>query len=103
VTWSLEPGKKNGERRLRVDWRESGAPLVGAGRAADANVIDEVPVAPRQGYGRELIERALPFQLRAQVSYELAPEGVRCNISVPVSTTLDVAFSNEGDAGEANA
>ncbi len=49
------------------------------------------------GYGRELIERALPYQLKAQTSYELTPEGVRCTITVPVSSTLDVAFSSEGE------
>ena len=41
----------------------------------------------RQGYGRELIERALPYQLGAETSYELTPEGVRCTITLPISTT----------------
>jgi len=54
-------------------------------------------MASRRGYGRELIERALPYQLNAETSYELTAEGVRCTIIVPVSTTLDVAFSSQED------
>jgi two-component sensor histidine kinase len=38
-----------------------------------------------KGYGRELIERALPYQLMAQTSYELGADGVRCTIDVPLS------------------
>ena len=76
-----------------MDWRETG-------------VLLDLPVAAatnrwapprRQGYGRELIERALPYQLKAETSYELTPGGVRCTIIVPVSSTLDVAFSSQGD------
>ena len=36
------------------------------------------------GYGRELIERALPYQLNAQTTYELGEEGVRCTILLPI-------------------
>ena len=41
---------------------------------------------PRRGYGRELIERALPYQLSAETSYELTSDGVRCMIALPIST-----------------
>lgn len=36
----------------------------------------------RRGYGRELIERALPYQLRAQTAYRLGEDGVHCTIRV---------------------
>ena len=39
----------------------------------------------RSGQGRELIERALPYQLSAQTTYELGEEGVHCTILLPVS------------------
>jgi two-component sensor histidine kinase len=97
VTWSLEPGD-GGKRRLRVEWRESGVPVAAHNQAPDSNQIDGAPIMVRRGYGRELIERALPFQLKAQVSYEIGSEGVRCAIVVPVSSTLDVAFSNQPNA-----
>jgi two-component sensor histidine kinase len=98
VKWSLLPAgglvRGPSEQRLRVDWRETGVSVA---------VPDGVPVSPeapprRQGYGRELIERALPYQLKAQTTYQLTPEGVRCTLVVPVSSTLDVAFSVKGDA-----
>ncbi len=37
------------------------------------------------GYGRELIERALPYQLHARTTYELGRDGVRCTITVPIA------------------
>ncbi|TNC65392.1 CheR family methyltransferase [Rubellimicrobium roseum] len=75
VTWDLT--SPTGEHRLRVDWREDGVPL------------DLSPAGgpPPGGYGRRLIERALPHQLGAETTYELRPEGVRCTITVPVSST----------------
>ncbi|TNC72604.1 sensor histidine kinase [Rubellimicrobium roseum] len=80
VDWRLvaAPG---GERRLQVEWRETGAPFVPSD-------------PPRMGYGRELIERALPYQLRAQTRYELDANGLRCSISLPVSTGPELAFSD---------
>ena len=84
---------KDREQRLRVDWRESGVSIA----APEAPSTDGTPVPPRQGYGRELIERALPYQLRAETSYQLTPEGVRCTIIVPLSSTLDLAFSSQGE------
>jgi PAS domain S-box-containing protein len=72
VRWRVVPGA-DGTRRLRVEWRES-----------------EVEVSPdrlqmRRGYGRELIERALPYQLKAETEYDLGPDGVRCSITLPIS------------------
>ncbi len=72
VRWRVDGGD-DGERRLQVDWRESGVAMPEAG------------AAPRSGgYGRELIERALPYQLQARTRYELGPDGVRCSIAVPI-------------------
>lgn len=70
VHWDLEQGE-HGERRLRVEWEEAG--------------VDVPAPAARSGYGRELIERALPYQLGAETRYELGPDGVRCTIVMPVS------------------
>ncbi|WP_279480743.1 sensor histidine kinase [Aureimonas sp. SK2] len=72
VRWRLgEP--EGGPRRLCVEWIESGtAPP------------PPVPAAPGRGYGRELIEKALPYQMKARTRYEIGPEGVRCTIDVPV-------------------
>ena len=40
--------------------------------------------ATRTGYGRELIERALPYALNATTSFELTNYGVRCTIDLPL-------------------
>ena len=64
-----------GQQRLRVEWRESGVEM---------SFVGERPQGG--GYGRELIERALPYQLDARTSYELTPTGVYCTIDVPIGT-----------------
>ena len=90
VTWRLVPDPAAAPR-LQVEWTETGVPV-----AEPDGVATDSAALPRKGYGRELIERALPYQLKAQTSYEITPEGVRCTIIVPVSSTLDVAFSSQG-------
>jgi two-component system CheB/CheR fusion protein len=73
VAWHVTEGA-NGERRLSVDWRESG--------------VENLPArdAPSKGggFGRELIERALPYQLGARTSYDFEPDGIHCTIDVEV-------------------
>ncbi len=41
--------------------------------------------ARREGYGRELIEHALPYALNATTSFKLNHDGVRCTIDLPLS------------------
>lgn len=70
VTWTVRDG--DGRRRLRLDWaEEAGRPI-------------EVADAARDGYGRELIERALPYSLGALTEYTLTESGVRCSIDLPL-------------------
>lgn len=54
MTWSLEQGSHGDAPRLDIDWREYGL-VVPAGESGP----------PPRGQGRELIERALPYQLNA--------------------------------------
>jgi two-component sensor histidine kinase len=68
ITWRIEP--RDGERRAVLDWKESGVAMPPAGQQR------------RYGYGRELIERALPYQLGAETSLRFEPDGVRCTMSV---------------------
>jgi hypothetical protein len=55
--------------RLVLEWRESG--------------FQVAPSGPRRGYGRELIEVALPFALGARTRFDLGENGVHCLIEVP--------------------
>lgn len=72
VRWEVEEGDEQSPL-LHVHWEETGV-----------HPPDVDTSAPQLGYGRELIERALPYQLKARTCYEMMPEGVRCSISVPV-------------------
>ncbi|WP_205880240.1 CheR family methyltransferase [Lichenicoccus roseus] len=69
IAWTVET--IDGSRRLLLDWRESGVSI-------------ETGETPR-GYGRELIERALTFTLKAQTRLEFGSDGVTCHIEMPLA------------------
>jgi PAS domain S-box-containing protein len=72
VIWSLRENDQDGF--VKLEWREAGVSL---------------PSGPpaRRGYGRELIERALPYQLDAVTNFEIAADGVRCSVELPLGRT----------------
>lgn len=73
VEWQLRDTDDG--RRVFIDWRETDLSPTNAGQ----------PAAERaSGYGRRLIERALPYSLGAQTSYELGPTELRCTIDLPL-------------------
>ncbi|WP_426954258.1 PAS domain S-box protein [Muricoccus radiodurans] len=70
VTWTVDRDEK-GQRRLTLDWTESG--------------VDVPPgTETRRGYGRQLIEQALSYALRARTEFVLGEDGVRCRIRLPL-------------------
>ncbi len=69
VSWKIE-NIKGASRRVVLDWRESG--------------VDMPHRNGRKGYGSELIERALPYQLKAQTDLQFGPDGVRCRIATEI-------------------
>jgi PAS domain S-box-containing protein len=71
VTWAVTRDQR--ERLLLVlSWIESGVPV-------------RPETVTRRGYGRELIENALSYALRAKTEYVLGEDGVRCRIELPLS------------------
>ncbi|MFC0384349.1 sensor histidine kinase [Muricoccus vinaceus] len=76
VQWDIQGGTE-GERQLWIEWEETGVPVR----------LGEDAQPPHRGYGRELIEQALPYQLGAETSYELHRDGLRCTISLPLEPT----------------
>jgi hypothetical protein len=38
----------------------------------------------RKGYGAELIERALPYQLGSETKLEFGADGIRCDIAMTI-------------------
>ncbi|MGU3362956.1 PAS domain-containing protein [Methylobacterium sp. M6A4_1b] len=74
VSWRMERPAADDRPWLFVDWRESGV----------AMPAESAP--PRgSGSGRDLIERALPYQLGAKTTFVMEADGVHCTIAVPVS------------------
>ncbi|HEY0034238.1 MAG TPA: hypothetical protein VGB81_13310, partial [Devosia sp.] len=65
-----------GEPRAALQWRESGVPMDEGG-------------PKRRGYGSELIENALPYQLEAETELSYGPDGVICSIVVPVRVSQE--------------
>ncbi len=85
IRWEVEPDDPG--LRLQVDWHERGVCMPDAGeRQARGN-----------GQGRELIERALPYQLNAITTYTFQDDGLHCTLSLPV---LKVAAERRPSAVE---
>lgn len=74
VNWSIVPKGDDQTPWLHIDWREIGVTMPDP----DGHLV-------KTGEGRELIEKALPYQLKARTSYELGTDGVRCTISIPLA------------------
>jgi two-component system CheB/CheR fusion protein len=72
VSWRVETGPA-----LRLEWRELGGP------APDA-------AARRIGFGTELIERMLPYELDAAGSLSFDGDGAYCAIVVPLTTEITI-------------
>lgn len=70
IRWQLCAGSEG--QRLTLKWEEVG------GQPPKAS--DET----RRGYGRELIEQALPYSLNAKTSFEHDEAGLRCTIDMPL-------------------
>ncbi|WP_022681721.1 HWE histidine kinase domain-containing protein [Sphingobium bisphenolivorans] len=70
ISWSidLDQGRPN---RLHLRWVEQGVPAI-------------VLHPARDGFGRELIEQALPYRLGAETMLEFRGGGIRCSISLPL-------------------
>jgi two-component sensor histidine kinase len=83
VRWEVREALSQAAR-LVVDWRESGVP----------DMPDPDEPARGGGYGRQLIERALPYQLGAKTDYRFESDGVHCVIELPLP-----AARSESDTG----
>lgn len=76
IEWQAEPTATG--RCIRMRWTETGV---------------RMPDRTRRGYGSELIEQALPYQLSATTSLTFTPDGVHCEISLPVQDKAMRALS----------
>jgi len=69
VRWNVEPEGQDAAS-LVIDWIESG--------------VSVPPDNSKIGFGRQLIEKALRFTLRARTNLAFAPDGVSCHIEIPL-------------------
>lgn len=74
VRWRLDRGAKDSKPWLHIDWRERGVAMPAKGALPHGG-----------GSGRELIERALPYQLKAKTTYVMEEDGVHCTIALAAS------------------
>jgi two-component sensor histidine kinase len=68
VTWSAAPGADG--RQLVLVWRERGGPVVAPPR--------------HRSFGTKLIETGIAHELDGEVALTFAPEGVRCELRLPM-------------------
>jgi two-component system CheB/CheR fusion protein len=76
ISWRVLQTAQGG--RLSLDWRETGVPALD-------------PKPSRTGFGRDLIERGLPYELGAATSLEFLPGGVRCTVELPLDEDGEVS------------
>jgi PAS domain S-box-containing protein len=74
VMWRIEKRQSEPAGRVTLEWRERGVKM------------SESTAKRRKGYGSELIERALPYQLGAETKIDFGAEGICCTITVPMSS-----------------
>ena len=70
VTWTVEAGSAGSS--LRLEWTETGV-----------SIRPDTP--RRRGFGRDLIERTVPYELGATVEWALLPGGACCRIGMPMT------------------
>jgi two-component system CheB/CheR fusion protein len=74
VDWKV---KRQRQLDLVFDWAESGSPSSnGAPR--------------RRGFGTELLEQTLSYELKAHTSIDFARDGLRCTIELPLTERVAV-------------
>ncbi len=82
VTWRVLT--ENDADWLAFDWTEHGA-------MSDS----EAPL--RRGFGWELFERMLPYEINARTSLEFSPEGLRARFLIPSAATSAIWRLDSGD------
>ena len=72
VTWQID--RSGGAPQLVVEWFERNGP--------------KVREPERRGFGSELLEQMLPFELNARTTLSFDPSGLHCRIVIPAGSRL---------------
>jgi two-component sensor histidine kinase len=73
VSWHMT--RSDADPALAIEWREHGT-------ASEKDACEA-----RKGFGRSLIEQALPYQLDAQTRLEFLPDGLFCSVTIGLERT----------------
>lgn len=84
VSWSVSPPEKpdGSQARLAFVWAESGP-----------ENLPETP--PHRGFGMEVLERSLRYELKADTVLKFEPHGLRCTIGLPLSPQITIVEDEE--------
>jgi two-component sensor histidine kinase len=77
IRWHVTEGKDGTYERFNIDWRES-----------RVGIPDPNSALQDSGYGRELIERALPYQFEVRTHCGIVSTGVNCVMDLPILGTF---------------
>ncbi|MEN3383833.1 MAG: two-component system, chemotaxis family, CheB/CheR fusion protein [Hyphomicrobiales bacterium] len=80
VSWSI--GRGNGSQTLNFEWRERNGPR-----------LDGPP--QRRGFGMELLERTLAYEMKASTSLAFQPDGLSCTIDLPLTPRVVMSVPPE--------
>ena len=86
IRWGVaSPVAADAGLHLSLVWRETGVPVIN--------------LTPRHGgFGRELIEHGLPYDLSAVTELRFQPGGIRCKIDLPLPNSRKAASALAGPA-----
>ncbi len=81
IAWRIEEAGAGEEARARLtlDWVERGGPAADGGRPRPSR-----PRLSRSGFGAELFERTLAYEIDAGVSGSRGHDGLTCRIRLPL-------------------
>lgn len=78
IDWQIRTDEDSGAR-LALSWRESGGP--------------DVKPAARHGFGSELVQRQLKYELNGEAVMDFAPDGLRVSLFVPIEEVSECPLS----------
>jgi PAS domain S-box-containing protein len=73
ISWQVHNGTD--PPRLVFEWKESGTP-------------ERAPKRKRRGFGTDLLERTLTYELKAKTVQTFEPDGLRCTIELPMTERI---------------
>jgi len=82
ISWKVQSNGR-GASTLVLSWKESGVP--------------KFPKPSRKGFGRDLLEKALAYTLKAKTDISFGEDGVLCRIELPLPPVE--AIAEQGAAG----